>query len=209
VKPYFEEAGITIWHGDCRQILPALGVFDALVTDPPYGIDWAGEPTKWRRIAGHAAEDWDVGRPDFVRAILAHGRYQIVWGGQYFELPVSRGWLCWIKPDAPPSMSTFELAWTNLDRISAHIVHSISETNPERDGHPSQKPMNVMKWAIARLPMIGTLVDPFAGSGTTLEAAKQMGIDATGIETEERYCEVAANRLRQGVLDFPAEKALC
>jgi len=202
MKPYFAEDGITIYHGDCREILPSLGIFDALVTDPPYGIGWASEPTKWRRRAGHVAEAWDDERPGFLREIIEHGRYQIVWGGQYFELPVSRGWLCWIKPDAPPSMGSFELAWTNLDRPCASITHSISATNPERNGHPSQKPMNVMKWALKQLPTFAHLLDPFAGSGTTLQAAKQFGVDAVGVEIEERYCEIAANRLRQGVLDL-------
>lgn len=201
MKPYYEHAGITIYHGDCREILRSLGIFDALVTDPPYGIGWAAEPTKWRRRAGAIAEDWDDERPD-LSALLSHGRYQIIWGGQYFGLPVSRGWLCWLKPDAPPSMGSFELAWTNLDRPGASIIHSISATNPERNGHPSQKPLAVMKWAIARLPLVAHVVDPFAGSGTTLEAAKAQGIDAIGIEIEEKYCEIAAKRLSQEVFAF-------
>lgn len=202
MKPYYEQDGVTIYHGDCREILPQLRVYDALVTDPPYGINWAGEPTKWRQRAGHTAENWDELRPDFVKSLLRYGREQIIWGGQFFELPVSRGWLCWMKPDAPPSMGSFELAWTSLDRIAAHIVHSISATNRERNGHPSQKPLNVMKWAIAKLPLSATLVDPFSGSGSTLEAAKCLGVDATGIEIEERYCELSAKRLSQAVLDF-------
>lgn len=202
MKPYYQESGVTIYHGDCREVLPGIGVFDALVTDPPYGINWAGEPTKWRRRAGFSAEEWDPSRPDFLNSILHHGRYQIVWGGQFFPLPVSRGWLCWIKPDAPPSMGTFELAWTNLDRIGRHIVHSISATNRERNGHPSQKPRNVMKWAISQLPLVAGIVDPFAGSGTTLEAAKVLGIEAVGIEINEAYCELAAKRLSQGVLEL-------
>lgn len=201
MKPYYEEAGITICHGDCREVLPDLGVFDALVTDPPYGINWAGEPTKWRRLAGAVAENWDVERPD-VTALLKHGRYQLIWGGHYFGLPVSRGWMCWLKPDAPPSMGSFELAWTNLDRPGQSIIHSISATNPERNGHPSQKPLAVMKWCLSRLPLIAHVVDPFCGSGTTLVAAKSQRVDAIGIEIEEKYCEIAAKRLARGVLDF-------
>src|SRR6185437_589156 len=112
------------------------------------------------------------------------------------------GWLCWIKPDAPPSMGTLELAWTNLDKCTRHIVHPIAATNAERNGHPSQKPLAVMRWALAHLPPVRHIVDAFAGSGTTLEAAKLAGIDAIGIEIEEKYCEIAATRLSQEVLDL-------
>lgn len=202
MKPYYEHAGITIYHGDCREILPQLGAFDALVTDPPYGISWCARPGKWQRRAGAVAEHWDNEKPDFVHNLLSYGAYCIVWGGNYFPLPISRGWLCWLKPDAPPCMGDVELAWTNLDRTAQAITHSIAATNAERVGHPTQKPLAVMKWAIAQLPMIGTLVDPFSGSGSTLVAAKSIGIDATGIEIEEKYCEIAAKRLSQEVLQF-------
>ena len=201
MKPYYEHAGITIYHGDAIDVLPKLSVFDALVTDPPYGIGWAAAPGKWQRRRGAVAEHWDDKAPD-LSEILKRGRYQIIWGGNHFPLPVSRGWLCWLKPDSPPAMGHFELAWTNLDRTTRAITHSISATNGERVGHPTQKPLAVMKWAIGFLPTVSTIIDPFCGSGTTLVAAKAMGINATGIEIEERYCEIAAKRLSQEVFDF-------
>lgn len=201
MKPYYEHAGITIYHGDCREVLPQLECFDAIVTDPPYGISWAAEPTKWRRRRGYSAEGWDDSRPD-VGALLKYGSDQIVWGGQFFSLPVSRCWLCWAKPDAPPSMGGFELAWTSFDRPNRHLNHSISATNPERTGHPSQKPLAVMRWTLGQLRGARSVLDPFIGSGTTLLAAKQFGLSATGIEIEERYCEIAAKRLSQEVFDF-------
>jgi DNA modification methylase len=203
IAPYFSSGGVTIYHGDSRDILPGLEPgFDALVTDPPYGIGFAAEPTKWQRLAGAQGETWDDARPDFIVWALRFAPVQIVWGGNFFELPVSRGWLVWVKPDAPPSMSTVELAWTNLDRCAQHVTHSISATNPERVGHPTQKPLAVMKWTLAQLPGARRLVDPFMGSGTTLVAARDMGLEAVGIELEERYCELAAKRLLQQAFDF-------
>jgi site-specific DNA-methyltransferase (adenine-specific) len=204
MTPYFESGGIAIYHGDSREILPGLAPsFDALVTDPPYGFGFAAEPTKWRRLAGNAPEAWDDNRPNYLTEILSMAPAQIVWGGNFFSLPVSRGWLVWVKPDAPPSMSTVELAWTNLDRCAQHVSHSIAATNPERLGHPTQKPLAVMKWTLAQLPpRARRVLDPFMGSGTTLVAAKDMGMEAVGIDREERYCEMAAQRLAQQAFDF-------
>jgi site-specific DNA-methyltransferase (adenine-specific) len=200
VKPYYEHAGITIYHGDCRELLATVaGNSKALVTDPPYGIGFASQPTKWQRRAGALPENWDdVTVPDVV-AMVNMFEVAVVWGGNYYALPPSRGWLCWLKPDAPPSMGSFELAWTNQDRIAAHISWSISATNSERVGHPTQKPKRVMTWTLGLLPAM-PLVDPFMGSGTTLLAAKELGRRAIGIEIEERYCEIAAKRLSQEVM---------
>jgi site-specific DNA-methyltransferase (adenine-specific) len=196
--PYYSEGGIAIYHGDCREILPRVEA-DILVTDPPYGIDFAGTPTKWQRRAGKQAEDWDRDTVPEVPAIAARFREAFVWGGNYYALPPSRGWLCWIKPDAPPSMGSFELCWTSRDAVARHVTRTISATNHERVGHPNQKPLVVMTFTLS-FAGEGVIVDPFAGSGSTLVAAKEMGRRAIGIEMDERYCEMAARRLGQGVL---------
>ncbi len=198
MTPYYDHAGITIYHGDCRDVLPVLGKIDLVVTDPPYGIGFASQPTKWQRRAGHGAEGWDDTAPD-ITAALGAGRHVCVWGGNYFDLPISRGWLVWTKPDAPPSMGSVELAWTNQDQNARHISHSIGATNAERVGHPTQKPLRVMVWCLGQMPD-GDVVVPFMGSGTTLRAAKDLGRKAIGIEIEEKYCEIAARRLAQEVL---------
>ena len=202
MKPYYEAAGITIYHGDCREVLPHVQA-DVLVTDPPYGIDFAGQPTKWQRRKGQAAEAWDVAPIENLAALIQSAPVQCVWGGNYYPLPPSRGWLTWIKPDAPPSMGSAEFAWTNRDQNARHIIHSISATNAERVGHPTQKPLRVMLWTLSCLPA-GSVLDPFCGSGTTLVAAKDLGRRAIGIELEERYCEIAAKRLSQEVLPLGA-----
>lgn len=204
MKPYFDDGQCVIYHGDCREILPLLGAFDLLLTDPPYGIGFAAQPTKWQRLDGKQSEAWDDAPVDsaLLDAARAKAAAQIVWGGNHYALPPSRCWLAWIKPDAPPSMGSAEFAWTNMDRCSRHIFHSISATNGERVGHPTQKPLAVISWCLTLLPEAITVLDPFMGSGTTLRAAKDLGRKAIGIEIEERYCAIAAKRLEQQVLTF-------
>jgi site-specific DNA-methyltransferase (adenine-specific) len=199
VKPYYEHAGITIYHGDCREVLRELKSADLVVTDPPYGIFLKGG--KWGKKFGNGL-DWDKQPAGNIEQVLEAGVEQIIWGGNYFSLPPSRGWLIWYKPDSVPSAADVELAWTSRDMNSKLITHSIAATNGERVAHPTQKPLAVMKWCIAFFPEAQTILDPFAGSGTTLRAAKDLGRCAIGIEIEEKYCEIAAKRLSQEVFTF-------
>lgn len=200
-EPYWtsEDGRLVIYHGNAAVIVPLLGTFDAVITDPPYGINFAGQPTKWQRRAGKQPEDWDRDPFNDVDLLLRAAPVVCVWGGNYFPLPCSRGWMAWVKPDAPPSMGSVEFAWTNLDQNARHIVHSIGATNAERVGHPNQKPLRVMKWCLDGVPG-DRILDPFMGSGTTLRAAADLGRSAVGIEINKDYCDIAIERLRQGVL---------
>ena len=204
MKPYYDRNGITIWHGDCREILPTLPKVDLVLTDPPYGIGFAGQPTKWQRLNNQKPEAWDdsVVDDDLIGTVVCHGEKAIVWGGNYYTLSPSRCWLSWYKPDAPPSMSNVEYAWTSMNQNSRQISHSISATNRERVGHPTQKPLAVIKWTMVQSVEPQSILDTYMGSGTTLRAAKDIGRKAIGIEIEERYCEIAAKRLEQDVFDF-------
>lgn len=205
IDPYYDHAGITIYHGDCRDILPELEPVDLVLTDPPYGIGFAAQPTKWQRRKGEKPASWDNSRnKEALLMALGAGIESIIWGGNYYAdiLKPGRGWLAWIKPDSPPSMGSVELAWTSLNKTASHIIHSIGATNIERVGHPTQKPLRVIKWSIEKAGGEGTILDPFMGSGTTLVAAKELGRRAIGIEIEEKYCEIAVKRLAQEVLNF-------
>lgn len=202
MTPYYEQDGVTIYHGNCEEIVYRLDCeeFDLLLTDPPYGIGYAANPIS---TGGHEAKAWDDSQMSywFLMFLIARARYQVIWGGNYFRLPLSRCWLIWHKPDAAPSMGDVEMAWTNLDKPSQHMTHSIAATNGERVGHPTQKPEPLIRWAIMQAPAdCGLIIDPFMGSGTTLVAAKRLGRKAIGIELEEKYCEIAAKRLQQGAL---------
>lgn len=192
---YYQDEHATIYHGDCREILPLLPKCDAIVTDPPYGIyDHGG---KWGR---KHEQQWDREAAD-VTGLLPLSDQVIIWGGNYFPLPPSRGWLVWHKRDSNLSAADCELAWTSFDMNTRLIDCTIAATNGERCGHPTQKPLRVMKWSIG-FTKGETILDPFMGSGTTLRAAKDLGRRAIGIEISERYCEIAAQRMRQMVLGF-------
>jgi len=202
MQPYLEHDGITIYHGDCRDVLPTLPPCDLVLTDPPYGIyDHGG---KW----GHKRElHWDRGTIDgeLVAQLFAAAPQQIIWGGNYYPLPPSRGWLVWWKRDRVPSAADVELAWTSYDRNARLIDHTIAATNGERLGHPTQKPEQVMLWCLGFSDDAQMILDPFMGTGTTLAAAKRLGRRAIGIEIDERYCEMAAKRLQQQALPFPVD----
>ena len=192
----------TLYLGDCLEVMPALGKVDAVVTDPPYGIGFAAQPTKWQRLAGKKPKEWD----NFVsKAVLNLPDMSVdcmIWGGNYYSLPVTRGWLSWYKPDAPPSMGNFELCWTNRNANARQISCSISATNPERVGHPTQKPLAVMQWCLGFLPNAETILDPFMGSGTTLVACAKLGRKGIGVELDEDYFEIACKRV-QAAYDQP------
>jgi DNA modification methylase len=195
-----------IVNGDSRHLPLDLSRVDAVISDPPYGIgegvgknsSWASRPSKWRRADGFGVESWDgaiglpPGLPEFSGPI-------VIWGGNYFGLPPSRGWLVWSKPDAPPSMADVELGWTNLDMNSRIFPWSIGAMNAERVGHPTQKPIALMRWCIRLmdLPPDSLILDPYMGSGTTLIAAIAEGHRAVGIEVDRGYCEVARRRLER------------
>ncbi len=218
MTPYYEHAGITIYHGDCREILPALPKCDLLLTDPPYGIGASRNMHKEsNRVVGHGRRRvakreyelsaWDDAPPgddllNFAREMTA---WQIIFGGNFFTLPPSSCWLVWNKMNGDNDFADCELAWTNLKKAVRKIDWLWSgfarEHNEERFAHPTQKPLGVMRWCISQAPIeCATVLDPFMGSGTTLVAAKNLGRKAIGIELEEKYCEIAAKRLSQEVL---------
>lgn len=204
MKPYYDDGnGIVIYHGDCREVLPVVTA-DVLVTDPPYGLGnrWSGGGS-WQHHTGIYAEAraWDQAPPEkeLIHSMVSQCADAVVWGGHLFGLPERRCWLAWVKVQRMDTVADFELAWTSLDRPSK-LYEDIRNPDGRRQ-HPTQKPVGLMQWCMSFLGP-GAVLDPFMGSGTTLVAAKNLGRKAIGIEIEERYCEIAAERLSQGVLDL-------
>ena len=202
MRPYYEHAGITIYHGDCSHVIPTLSFkFDLVLTDPPYGHGekWSGGTWAANPIYDLAFE-WDAtpAPAETMQMVIAAAPNAIVWGGNYYTMPPSRCWLAWVKSSLMRTMADFELAWTNLDR-PAKLYREQRNPDGKRD-HPTQKPLSLMRWCLALAPDAGLVLDPFMGSGTTLRAAKDCGKKAVGIEREERYCEIAAKRLAQEAL---------
>ena len=201
MKPYYQDDACTIYHGDCREILPTLGKVDLVLTDPPYGIGRlmvGGKNTgHWGKLS--SGNSWDIEAPS-MEPILALKTDSIIWGGNYFNLPPSRCWYIWRKLGSVPTMADVEMAWTSFDKNSRHFEYSIHAYADERSDRPTPKPQALMMWCLNQHPDAHTILDPFMGSGTTLRAAKDLGRKAIGIEIEEKYCEIAVKRLRQEVL---------
>lgn len=187
----------TLYCADCMDVLPILPKVDAVITDPPYGLNIANQPTMYQRANGAIKRDWDSEKAIDLDAFLALGDKQLVWGGNYYVLEPSRGWIVWHKPDGPPSFSRVELAWTNQNRLAGYFMQTISETNKERVGHPTQKPLALMRYCVDYMGDSGLILDPFMGSGTTGVAAIQLGRKFIGIERDEKYFEIACKRIEQ------------
>jgi len=201
VSPYYQDSAVTIYHGDCREILPTLDKVDLVLTDPPYGIGANRQTLGLGKKLFYRGDNWDAAAPLDVIASLPLLGECIIWGGNYFTavLDPTNDWLIWHKRNDGRSFSECEMAWTNLGCQARHISH---HWGGEEKLHPTAKPMQVAQWSISKSKTKGVVLDPFMGSGTTLRAAKDLGRKAIGIELEEKYCEIAANRMRQEVFDF-------
>jgi site-specific DNA-methyltransferase (adenine-specific) len=184
----------TLYLGDCRDILPTLGKVDAVVTDPPYGLANKLQGGTWGKKFGGPDYDWDA-RPACLRFLP--NVPTVAWGGNYFQVPPSRCWLVWYKRDAVPTMADCELAWTNIDGNAQVIDWTIAATNAERAGHPTQKPVAVMRRSIEVISPAKVILDPYMGSGSTGVAAVQMGRKFIGIERELKYFNIACRRIEE------------
>jgi len=206
-QPYYQDEAVTIYHGDCREIVPTLGRFDAVVTDPPYGVDFD--------YAGYddTHDAWAALMEDIIPKLKKAAPFVVMPAGDRMALRQmyidhSPDWIiAWFKGSpgtrSPIGFNSWEphLTWGKPYKA----MHDAFQTRCgfELKGHPCPKPLAWAMWLVQRAaPHGGTVLDPFAGSGTTGRAAKDLGRKAVLIELEERYCEIAANRMAQGVLDF-------
>jgi len=183
--------------------LPHLPPVDLVLTDPPYGIGSILDRTpggEWLKHFGNGAPVWDTTTvDDGISKAVTISKIAVVWGGQFYKLPPSRCWLIWNKIVRNWSSGTCEMAWTNMDAPNDVFDYSHGQLAQEgKHYHPTQKPLPLFRWCILKVLKqieIGSILDPFAGSGTTLIAAKKSGRNAIGIEIDESYCEIAAKRL--------------
>jgi hypothetical protein len=153
--------------------------------------------------------DWDdaVCSQDLIELCMERTTNQIIWGGNYFKLGATKGIMVWDKLRGDTDFADGEMAWTSFNRalrIFRYRWNGFLVDPGSRDvrSHPTQKPLALMKWCLALATGTTSVLDPFCGSGTTLEAAKALSIPAIGVEIEEHYCEIAAKRLSQEVLEF-------
>ena len=197
-----------LYLGDCRDVLGMLPSVDAVVTDPPYGIGEAAGKAKSRgklaKAKDYGNDTWDD-RPidaELMAQIRQKGKWLVMFGGNYYDCPPASCWLVWDKVNGTNDFADCELAWTNIPKAVRRIRYMwngmLREPGAQRGDHPTQKPLEVMRWAIGHLPEPNdTILDPFMGSGTTGVAAVQMGRAFIGIEREERYFDAACRRIRE------------
>jgi DNA modification methylase len=210
VKPYYEHGGITIYHGDCRWVIPSLTA-DVLVTDPPYGVAFDGKATKHTTVksGGYTTEDSAEVGPEAVRMALKSVKRAAVFPGtrNLYNYPEPADIGCVYCPSGAGigrwGFTCFHPVLFYGPRPSNVLRPSSMQSfdTAEKMGHPCPKPMEWLHWLVCLVSLPGEIVlDPFCGSGTTLRAAKDNNRTAIGIEIEERYCEIAAKRLSQEVL---------
>lgn len=221
---YYQDDAVTLYHGDCLEVTDWLEA-DVLVTDPPYGIGAA-------LSSGGKKSDKHYGRQKPVhdrkvawdRTLEARNAALELWGDRpaavfgtarrlddrptFREVP-----LVWDKGEAVgmgdttfPWRPSYELIYVSGggwagSRTTAILRHPLHFKAAAEAGHPTPKPVGLMTELVHKAPP-GVIADPFAGSGSTLVAARNLGRKAIGVELDERYCEVIARRLSQGVLDF-------
>lgn len=208
MTPYYQHAGITIYHGDCREILPQLEG-DSIVTDPPYGVG---------RDYGVCDDSLETFKES---VLLVSSRRSAVFIPvcRIWDLPVRPQWMgVWNKTYGASGLIAYPIyphwegiALYNLSGdFAGNVGHrsdvfSFPPAKAHGSGHPTPKPLDLMKELVGWMPG-NKILDPFMGSGTTLVAAKSIGKSAVGIELEEKYCEIAAKRLSQEVFDFEVPK---
>ena len=193
----------TLYLGDCMDILPTLPKVDAVITDPPYGIGASSGIGKYGRMKIEKSIDlgWDSSTPDpsVLAFIISISDKCIMFGGNYFQLPPSRNFIVWDKGAGfkGRDFAECEFAWCSWDANARVFAHDpLARGDYKNKEHPTQKPVDVMKFAINHAKASNkTILDPFMGSGTTGVAAIQMGCKFIGIEREPKYFDIACERI--------------
>ncbi|MGF7053970.1 DNA modification methylase [Bosea sp. OAE752] len=193
---------VTLYLGDCREILPTLGKVDAVVTDPPYGIGASSGVGKYGRQKFQKTDKgWDASTPDgsVIDAILAKAPACVMWGMNYFRLPPTRRYLVWDKGAGFKNrdFAECELAWCSIDGNARVLTRDpLARGDYAQKLHPTQKPVPVMEWSIQQLGGgIAMVLDPFMGSGTTGVACVRLGRRFIGIEIDPGYFDIACRRI--------------
>lgn len=216
MDPYYQDEHVKLFHGDCLELADVWAGADVLVTDPPYGMKYeSGRTATATKITGDGslqARDaaltlWDhdgAGRPGLVFGTWkqprpAATRQLIVWdkrGGAGFSGDLNMPWA-----DITEEIYVLGTGWPPGRVPAIYSVPTLPSQSSERWGHPTPKPVPLLEQLLTKCPP-GVVADPFAGSGSTLVAARNLGRRAIGVELEERYCEIIAKRLAQGALDL-------
>ena len=198
IKPYYETELGKLYHGDCLEIMPQLEPVDLVLTDPPYGIN-INKSNRLSISRGFGDETWDENpaSDNQIKLCVEKSHNQIIWGGNYFNLPPTRHFIIWDKKNDGRDFADCEFAWTSFDKV-ARIIRKRPMGMDGGKVHPTQKPIELMIYCVDENSQSNnTVLDPFLGSGTTAIACERLKRKWIGIEIEEKYCEIAAKRIEQ------------
>jgi DNA modification methylase len=192
--------GATLYLGDCLEILPVLPKVDAVITDPPYGINHARDRNSQKDgWVDYPDNGWDKERPSraHFEAMLQVSKDQIIWGGNYFTdyLPPTMQWLVWDKGQREFSLADCEFAWSSQQKAARIFNYSRGSALQEGKQHPTQKPVPVMSWCLSFVPKSKSVMDPFMGSGSTGVASILAAKDFVGIEIAPTFFDIACERI--------------
>ena len=190
----------TLYLGDCLEILPTLAKVDCVITDPPYGIGMDGGNVGYKGFNDFEKLGWDTApaSQEAITAALGAAPSQVIWGGNYYALRPSRGWLVWDKGNGfkGRTYAEAELAWTSIDaNVRVFSYDPLANGDYHGKAHPTMKPVRLMKWCIKQAGDPQSVIDPFMGSGSTGIACAEMNRTFIGIEIEPRYFEIACKRI--------------
>jgi site-specific DNA-methyltransferase (adenine-specific) len=193
---------LTISCEDCMKLMARFPdkSFDLAIVDPPYGIGAEGGAGGWARKYIPRGKKWDT-RPssEYFLEVFRVSDNQVIFGGNYFNLPVSTGWICWYKSDEIKNrtFSEFELAWTSFDVAARHYTEKPFILNGQRI-HPTQKPVKLYKWILQKYAKPGwKILDTHLGSGSIAIACEELGYDLTACEIDRDYYTAAMERVRE------------
>lgn len=174
--------------------------FDLAIVDPPYGIGAENGTGDYSKAVVKIGKKWDVAPPQaYFNELFRVSKRQVIWGGNYFTLPISRGWICWYKTDEIKGrdFSEFELAWHSENVPARHTVLKPFIRGGERF-HPTQKPVALYKWLLKNYAKQGDkILDTHVGSASSLIACHDMGFDAVGFELDPDYYKASKQRLEE------------
>lgn len=213
IEPYYQHKGITIYLGDCFEILPQLEPVDLILTDPPSGKIGGSKSIGGSKYVEVNKYDlsWDKKlTKEQLNFVVSFGKNQIIWEANYYKeyLPIENNILIWDKKcqnNWDDNFSDGEMAYTSLKtsfKIYRHLWMGCLRKHGKIRQHPTEKPIQLMMWCLKFDQDAKIILDSFMGIGTTLVAAKQLGRKAIGIEISKKYCDIAIQRLSQEELEL-------
>ena len=205
--PCYRLPFLSLFHADCMEIMKQYPdkYFDLAIVDPPYGIGASemqmgnNSKKKWNK-----GKNWDNETPtnEYWNELFRVSKNQIVWGGNYFDLPLTKSWIIWDKNNGESGFADGEMAWTSFDSpVRLAKIHWCGSAAKHETGqnkiHPTQKPIKLYEWLLMKYAKPNDLIlDTHVGSGSSRIAAHKAGLTFIGCEIDQKYYEAQEARFK-------------